>query len=332
MGPLKEPNPRGALWLVDFDGKAEATHTLKLEDYPDDKDFHPLGVQIWPSRSGSTSNMFVVNHGRNETTIEQLVLDPSNPTTAKFVQTISSPYFVSPNALALTSPTSFFVSNDHLMTRRLPSFLGEFLPLVETFGGLPLAFISHVTISNNSSPGAAVIRHTITKPGVSFPNGLALSPDGRTLAVASSAWAGVHFFNRTQNADGSEILTRAQYVSVPFAPDNVHYDSDGVLFVAGHPYFPALTAVAANKTDQTPSWVVSLTPRGGDEAKGEGFDVNAPLSAALRVNAAPSHKIETIYQGDGTKFGGSTTGLRDSRTGAFFVTGLYQEGLLVCRP
>ena len=333
MGPLKDPNPRGTLWIVEFDDKKEVVHELKLENYPKGKDLHPLGVQIWPSKSGSASNMFVVNHGRFNTTVEQFTVEPSNPTAAKFVQTITSPYFVSPNALALTSPTSFFVTNDHLLTRRLPSFLGKSLPLFETFSGLPLGFVSHVSIVNESSPGTAVIKHSVTKPGISVPNGVALSPDGRTLAVASSSWACVHFFNRTQGADGSEVLTRTHHVPVPFAPDNIHYDDNGELTVAGHPYFPGLVAVAENKTDVlAPSWVVSVTPREGDESKGEDFDKHAPLSAAQRVNAVPSHKIETIYQGDGTKFAGSTTGLKDTRTGAFFVTGLYQEGLLVCRP
>ncbi|KAL5526921.1 hypothetical protein ACEPAF_8648 [Sanghuangporus sanghuang] len=335
MGPLKDPNPRGTLWVIDFDEKKETIHELKLEGYPDNKDFHPLGVQIWPSKSSSTSNMFVVNHGRFNATIEQFVVDPENTDSARYVRTITSRYFISPNALALTSPTSFFISNDHLFTRRLPSVLGALLPMIETMGGLPLAFISHVSILNDAAPGAAVIRHTIPKLGVPFPNGIALSPDNRTLAVASSSYARVYFFNRTQNEDGTEKLTYTDQASVPFAPDNLHYDDDGVLLVAGHAYYPALLAVAANKTGESaPSWIVSLARRGEGESEPQDtdFDTKAPYSAARRVNAASSHKIETVYQCDGAVFAGSTTGLRDSRTGTLFVTGLYQEGLLVCRP
>ncbi|EJD06428.1 uncharacterized protein FOMMEDRAFT_102212 [Fomitiporia mediterranea MF3/22] len=335
MGPLKDADPHGALFLVEFDEKKETVHELKFQDYPSDHDFHPLGVQVWPSKSGSPSNMFVVNHGRHSTTIEQFVLDPKDIAIAQYVRTLSSPYFVSPNALALTSPTSFFVTNDHLMTRRLPSVLGEALPLLETFLGLPLAFVSHVSISGYGADGAPAIKHTIARLGTPFPNGVALSPDGKTLAVASSSYAWVYFFNRTQNADGSESLTQSARVPVPFAPDNIHYEDDGTLLVAGHPFFPALTAIAANKTDAiAPSWIASLSPRrDGDSAtRVSAFDTNAPYPASRRVSAAASHKIETIYQGDGTKFAGSTTGLRDSRTGILFVTGLYQEGLLVCRP
>ena len=335
MGPLRDPEPRASLWIVDFDDKKATARELRLQDYPNDKDFHPLGLQVWPSKGGSSSNLFAVNHGRHNTTIEQFVISPSDTETAKYVRTITSRYFISPNALALTSPTSFFVSNDHLLTRRLPSILGEVLPMIETMGGLPLGFISHVSILNDATPGAAVIRHTVPKLGVPFPNGIALSPDKRTLAVASSSYARVYFFNRTQNEDDTESLTYTDQASVPFAPDNLHYDEDGVLLVAGHAYYPALIAVAANKTGESaPSWIVSLARR-GEEQNTTGdleFDTKAPYPVARRVNAPSSHEIETVYQGNGAVFAGSTTGLRDSRTGTLFVTGLYQEGLLVCRP
>ncbi|KAI5116958.1 hypothetical protein M0805_001362 [Coniferiporia weirii] len=332
MGPLLDPSTHGALWLVEYSGASAAASEINFVGYPKGKDFHPLGVAIWPSKAGSTSNMFVVNHERLKTTIDQFLLDSANPSSATYVRTIRSKYFVSPNALALISPTSFFVSNDHFLTRRLPSFLGKALPLIETFLGLPLAFVSHVSIVNDAAPGAAVIQHTIPKPGLSFPNGVALSPDGRTLAVASSSYTRVHFFARTPNADGTETLAFVQSISVPFAPDNLHYDDAGALLVAGHPYFPELIAVAANKTDVTPpSWVVSLTPR-AEGVAAKALDEDAPYSAARRVKAPSGYDLTTVYQGDGSKFSGSTTGLRDVRTGTVLVTGLYEEGLLICRP
>ncbi|THH07065.1 hypothetical protein EW145_g3643 [Phellinidium pouzarii] len=333
MGPLSSPDPLGGLWLVEYDRANASAKEMKLVDYPERRDFHPLGVAIWPSKLGSTSNMFVVNHGRHRTTIEQFLLDPADPSSAKFIRTLSSKYFISPNALALTSPSSFFVSNDHFMTRRLPSILGEILPVIETFIGLPLGFISHVSIVNEAMPGAAIIRHTIPKLGISFPNGIALSPDGQTLAVASSSYTRVLFYNRTSNEDGTEKLTYAHAVSVPFAPDNVHYDDTGALLVAGHPYFPGLIAVAENKTTEgSPSWVAELTPRTQGGASVRSFDLDAPFSATQRVKAAASHGLTTLYQSDGSKFSGSTTGLRDTRSGTLFVVGLFEEGLLICRP
>lgn len=332
MGPLNDPNPRGSLWLAEFDDKTASAKEIHLEDYPERKDFHPLGIAIWPSKAGSKSNMFVVNHGRHRTTVEQFILNPAHPSSAKYVRTIKSRYFISPNALALTSPTSFFVSNDHLFTRRLPGFLGKVLPILETFLGLPFAFVGHLQVLNDV-PGAAVYRHTVPKLGLCFPNGIALSPDGRTLAVASSSYTWVQFYERSQK-NGTEHLSLKQTVSVPFAPDNIHFDASGSLLAAGHPNFPALIAVSENKTNIAPSWVIELRPRAEGEAIPSiaSFDAKAPFPASKRVRASSAHVLTTLYQGDGTKFAGSTMALRDERTDTVFITGLFQPGLLVCRP
>lgn len=334
MGPLIDAESiQGNLWLIEFDGKSEKAVEIELVGYPRTEVFHPLGVRVWPSQDGSTSNMFVVNHGRSRVTIEQFVLDPAKPTKAKYKRTIRSKYFISANALALTSPSSFFITNDHLFTRLLPSFLGKVLPVFETFTGLPLGFISHVSIYNEDSD-AAVIRHTVPKFGIPFPNGIALSPDKRTLAISSSSYMRVQLFDRRQNANGTEILKYATSVSLPFAPDNIQTGDDGSWIVGGQPYFPALVAVAEGASEDEehpPSWVASLSPRKAGEKVSSVFDEQASYPASRRVGASASHEIKTLYQGDGTVFGSSTGGLVDSRTGTFFATGLFQEGILVCR-
>jgi hypothetical protein len=98
-------------------------------------------------------------------------------------------------------------------------------------------------------------------------------------------------------------------------------------------------AVAANKTGfSAPSWVVSLTPQSKDLPQTsqtlppKQFDLHAPISASKRVEAVHSHHIETVFQSNGEFFSSSTTGLRDGSTGAVYVVGLYEEGLLMCKP
>lgn len=342
MGPLRDPSPRGVLWLVEFDAKGvKEPRQIHFEGYPEEKDFHPLGVEVWPSKvedgPEKPSNMFVVNHGRYKTTIEQFTISQSAPTSARYVRTLSTKYFVAPNSIALTSNSSFFVTNDHLLTRRLPSILGKTLPLVETLLALPFGTIAHVSILNEAVPGAAVIRHTFPYIGVPFPNGVSLSPDGQTLAVASSSLAQVYFFQRTPAANVTvrETLKFLHTVQTPFAPDNVAYTEDGRLVAAGHTYYPALLKVAANKTGvHAPSWVAEISPRSAATGSGDAsaFDLKAPLPAGSRARLSKTHSLATLYQGDGSRFSGSTTGLHDTRTGKLFVTGLYEEGLLVCHP
>ena len=204
MGPLRDPNPRATLWLYteptensanagvasspttakdkaadiieEIKGTVNTEETpkefrqpdlrkLELKNYPEGHDFHPLGIEIWPSYGGNGSYLYAVNHARARTVIEQFLLDPADLNSATHIRTISHPWFISPNALALTSPDSFYVSNDHLFTRRLP-ILGKFLPFTETILALPFSFVAHVTLNPPFSPPSSptIKEHTIEAP------------------------------------------------------------------------------------------------------------------------------------------------------------------------
>lgn len=63
------------------------------------------------------------------------------------------------------------------------------------------------------------------------------------------------------------------------------------------------------------------------------YDVDAPVSVAEKVKASASHEVETVFQSNGEVMSSSSTGLRDGRTGALYVSGLYDEaGVIVCMP
>lgn len=330
MGPLRDPDPRGHLFL--YVPRTHAVHRVALVGYPPAHDFHPLGMDVTPSESGAPSTLFVVNHARARTTVEQFVLDPARPAEAQYVRTLRAPYFVSPNALALTSPTSFFVSNDHLVTRRLPGWIGRVLPLVETIAGLPLSWVAHVAVhaSDVDADGVA-LTHTLAVPGIPFANGVALSPARDHLAIASTSLGRVYIYTvapASASSTAAPALTLAHTIPVPFFPDNLVYDDDGALIVTGHPHFPALVGVAANKTDaRAPSWVVSITPSGGEKR----YDT-APVPVERFTPHVETHNVETLFQSDGSVFGSSSTTLRDVRTGTIYVAGLYQQGILACHP
>ncbi|KAI6169216.1 hypothetical protein EDD17DRAFT_468714 [Pisolithus thermaeus] len=185
------------------------------------------------------------------------------------------------------------------------------------------------------------IEHKFAALGIAFANGVALSRDGLRLAVASSSMAKVHFYKRDPSTDD---LTPDRDVIVPFGPDNVMYDDDDTLIVAGHPHFPSFVAVVENKPGaKVPSWAVSIRPFAANEdgesegqknshSKKTGYDSRAPLSASAIAPASSTDEVETIFQSDGSVYGTATTGLIDSRTGAFYLTGLYEDGVLVCYP
>lgn len=330
MGPLRNPEPRAYLWLVDT--VDNSLQRIELEGYPEGHSFHPLGLEITPSQDGAPSILYVINHAREETTIEHFTISPDTPTQALWQRTISSPWFVSPNALAITNETSFYVSNDHLMTRRLPFPLAPALPLIETIAGLPLSWLAHVTVNPDGT-----ITHELAALGVAFANGVAISPDGTTLALSSTSLGHVYFYDRNTTTNA---LKYRETVYLPFFNDNIMFDEEGALIVTGHPHFPSLAGVAANKTDaRAPSWAVSLTPLSNEtyftksaHAVDRKYDLRAPLSASEVVPASEGWEVETLFQSDGSAFGTSCTTLRDSRSGSLYMVGLYEEGLMVCRP
>lgn len=328
MGPLKNPNPRGSLWS--YSPVSGKTTRLVLQDFPEDHTFHPLGLEACPSYAGNSSYLYVVNHAKEKTVIEQFLISPSFAV-AKHIRTLSHPLFISPNAIALTGPNSFYVTNDHVFTRRLPYYIGSVLPIVETVFGLPLSFTAHVTLdANEAESDNPILEHTIVAPFVAFSNGISISPSGLEVAIASTSIAQVHFYSRNIT---SNALTYTSSVHLPFSADNVNYDENGNLVVSGHPHFPTLIKLAANKTDVAPSWVISISPLEGETKPEPEYDLKATLSASAMVPPPARHTLETLFQSNGSKFSTGCTGLNDPISGNLYVSGLYaEEGVIVCHP
>ncbi|EAU85427.2 arylesterase [Coprinopsis cinerea okayama7 len=346
MGPLRDPSPKGALWVHKPSKKGEPEgkpQRITLKGYPENHDFHPLGLEAWPSYGGNASNLYVVNHARERTTIEQFTIHPSDPTVATHIRTLSSPYFVAPNALALTSPDSFYVSNDHLITRRWP-IIGHVVPVLESVLGLPLAFVSHVTLNPPNSGESAIAKHEFAANFIPFPNGVSISSDGKTVAIASTSLAQIWFYDRDP---ATNALTKtSKVVTLPFCGDNIRFtpsldnpDGPEELLVAGHPHFPSLVQLAKGLPAHSGSWVVSVVPKSNPEQSfeknGKKFDGEASVSTSDYVSDGPTWSLKTLFQSDGSPGGvlSSSTGLRDPETGKLYVTGLYHpDGAVVCTP
>ncbi|KAF7330570.1 hypothetical protein MVEN_02497100 [Mycena venus] len=240
MGPLRNPDPHGALWLLSAE-KDAAPRRITFKNYPPNHDFHPLGIAISPSTGNAPSNLFAINHARKRTVIEQFTISPASPGVATHVRTISSSYFVSPNSIALTSPSSFYVSNDHLMTRRLPR---------------TVRWVSHITLDPELTARTPILEHRFAASFIPFANGISLSPSGFQLAVASSTPAEVRLYSRNPTTNA---LARTHSVPVPFSPDNLDFDETGTLVVSGHPHFPSLVKVKNDPVNaKAPSWVVAV--------------------------------------------------------------------------
>ncbi|KAF8510771.1 hypothetical protein JB92DRAFT_422660 [Gautieria morchelliformis] len=321
MGPLHCPSPRGALWVYTPNSESSFAN-VELRGFPEHADFHPLGLDVFPGPSNDY-HLLIVNHGRDNSTIEQFLLSSVFPYRATYVRTLTSVHFVSPNAVAFTSPSTFYVTQDHRFTRRLPGLLGKILPIVETLLLPGLAWVNHVDIHIDGQ-----LDITDAARGIPFANGIAISGDGSRVAVASSSQGAIQLYSRTSD----NKLKWEEVIPLPFSPDNVRFAESGALIAAGHPYFPAISDVAAQKTQVAPSWVVSITPRikplNTTAAIRE--DIDAPHPACNRAPISLSHEVRTLYQSNGSGFSTSSSGLWDTLSNTFFAVGLYQAGVLTC--
>ncbi|KAL1746929.1 hypothetical protein HDZ31DRAFT_80861 [Schizophyllum fasciatum] len=338
MGPMLDPEPKGSLWVMDVSVGAAPTH-LVLEGFPPNHDFHPLGLDIAPAHGGEPSHLFIVNHARGRTCIEQFSVSPRGQAVATYVRTLDSPQFMAANSLALTSPTSFLVTNDHRFTRRLSLPFNHVLPIAESILSLPLGWAAHVMLdiqeegAKDEVPGSAASRAhanmtvNIAASSIPFANGVAISPARDMVAIASTTTAEVRLYEIGDPAGPASFeaslaglkLNSKDRNPVLFLPDNVHFADDGSLIVAGHPNFPKIDALAKGGSAPAGSWVVRVAERGA----GAGF-------AASR-SGRPRYDITTLYQSNGAQFQSSTTGLHDIESGLLIVTGLYADpGVLVC--
>jgi len=313
MGPMTDPSSRGDLWIYDYASTGDVQRVL-LDGYPLHADFHPLAPQIIPSTAHEPATLFVINHGRVNTTIEVFHLTDTAPYTATYVRTLSHRAFVSLNSIAAVSRTTFYVTNDHAVTRRLPIF-GAFLSLLETFLRIPSTWVDRVDLVGSD------IRITRVA-NLAFANGIAVSPNKKEIVVASSTSCNVRLYTRDEKTND---LTYRSLVPVPFAPDNVAYDEeDGSIIVAGHPHFYSLIRVAAKETDTAPSWVTEISA-----TKASTNDSTAPYPAVSRAPVVSSHAVNTLYQSNGSHYSSSSTGVRVGKD--LFVAGLYADGILHCK-
>lgn len=316
MGPMRDPKPRGSIWLLqNINGRLRA-QPVRIDGFPSDLDFHPLGLDIVAGPEGPPT-VFIVNHMRTKRTVELFELhDESSPRLIHLRQ-LEHPSFRTPNSVAAVSPSTFFLSNDHGFTRDGFWPLTTVMHFLETLLFFPLGSVELVQLQED---GISAMR---VASGIAFANGLALSPDGSELAVASTSPTKVHLY--AANTSTGQLIHK-KTLRLPYSPDNLHYHDDSSLLVAGHPHFPGISLLARRKRPTSPSWVTQITKR--EHLTEEDRSGTVPYSVYKRVSVDNEYAIKTLYQSNGTGWSAVTTALWSD--GSLVMSGLYTRGILVC--
>ncbi|KIM33205.1 hypothetical protein M408DRAFT_309344, partial [Serendipita vermifera MAFF 305830] len=321
QGPLLNPEPKGTLWLVQPDLDGYPVQPLVAENFPPKRDFHPLGIDIFPGEAGQPSTLFVVNHMRDSRlTVDVFALHDENPPRLVYLKELYHPMFWAANSVAALSHNEFFLSIDHWFRRDGFIPWKWFAPFLETALMLPLGMVEYVKFGRNG------IDYTVPILGIPYPNGLALSPDKSKLAVSSTSAGKVRIYDVLPNGGG---LANRTIIPVPLSPDNVDYQEDGSLIVAGHPHFPSISRLGARKRTSSPSWVVSIQDKNSNSS--DDRTSNVPYSAYNRVGLHKDYTMRTIYQSNGEGWSASTSALWAGKNkDKLVIGGLYTEGVLVC--
>ncbi|KDN48608.1 hypothetical protein RSAG8_02595, partial [Rhizoctonia solani AG-8 WAC10335] len=316
VGPMLEPGRRGSLWALHYTPTTTGKpYPLELVNFPTDADFRPLGIDVAPVDSaGTSSRLLVINHGRHNPTIEvfriQLEL---NVVKLTHEITLTDPSFVSPNAITSISPTAFFLSHDHSFTTRMSWPLNTILPWLETFLALPLGRVDLVVFE--TLPGTGVRNVRTVAPNIACANGVAVSADGSTLAIASTSRAEVLFYAKHE-AD----IKFTSSVQVPFSVDNLAFAGDQLL-AAGHPYIPELMALVDRKSDRAPSYVTAITPR---------LIGSTDREKSWLARIAAGANVTTIFMSDGSFLSSSSGAFVDLEMKTMFIVALYGSGVAKC--
>jgi len=175
-----------------------------LNDYPPNRDFHPLGLEYVPS----TRTLYAANHNSNGSCIEIFRLDTA-ARSLSHIRTLADPKLHAPNAIRALSDHELLVSNDHYFLRRSSAVLA----LAETYLAVPGGSVAYVNLRSG------VVAHVARLP---FANGLAVV-NGTVVAVASTGTPAVYVYDLVGAEGGSGMprMTLRRKLKTRFAVDNL---------------------------------------------------------------------------------------------------------------
>jgi arylesterase/paraoxonase len=205
--------------------------------------FRPHGIGLW--READRLYLHAVNHGDEEqvaifevegTSIDTLRLVP--------VMSVGDGRFRSLNDVLPVGPDRFYVTNDSTadpgMGKRMELAMAKDSASVFHFDG-------------------ADVR--LAADGLSFANGIAMSPDGGTVYVAETMDRTLRIYDRDP-ATGA--LTQRELteglVWIGTGADNIDVDPDGALWIAAHPKVLAFASHRSDPRKTAPSQILKLTP------------------------------------------------------------------------
>lgn len=282
----------GGIFAWALDGSMNAPVNLT----PDaGTDFRPHGISLFVGPEGRAT-LLVVNHPGESLFGEQSQVSPLDPAHTVEVfdldgmrlehrETLAHESMISPNDIVALDHRRLYFTNDHGSAPGWMRMLEDYLRL---------GWANIVYFDGSEFREAA--------DGLSYANGINLSPDGMRLYVAEVTRGRIREYVR--DAETGE-LSEFRLIDVGFGVDNIEVDPDsGELMLGGHVKLLTFT-------------------RHVDDA-----DVLAPSQAArLQLDDRPN--VETVFLDDGQLISGAS--VATSRKNALLVGSVFEPHMVVCR-
>lgn len=273
-GMQGRPVPGG---IYAYDLNAPEPRLINLT--PDaDLSFQPHGLSLWTGQGGRDV-LFVVNHPPEQTGLPADTVEVFDYDEGRLVHraTLTDPQLVMLNDLVAVGSDRFYVTRTH---HHPPGAMQT----IETYLQQARAEVLYY------GPGG--FRPALG--GLVYPNGINVSPDGRTLYVASVTEFAVRVYDRDPVR---ETLALRAIVPLPGGPDNIEVDGDGTLWIGAHPKLLRVGAHAADPAELSPSQVLRVRPDGGaDEVY---LNAGDPMSASSVASVRGKRLLVGQIFGDG---------------------------------
>jgi arylesterase/paraoxonase len=290
--------PQGAIYAAPLRSLARQPSRLPLRRLADggERDFHPHGLTIY--RDGDTARLHAINHAYTRdgsgwtrtSVIETYGITPDGLTHRR---TSSAEGLCRANNLTALSPRDLLITRDHGACGGIGRWMEDIL-------GLDRAQVLLGTLSQGDG-----IRLDTLIADIGFANGIALSPDGSTVAVAATRDEHVRFYDTPALISGGGDALKT-IVKLDGGPDNLSWSAGGRLIAAVHPslFFAGM-------------------------ARHRWFGIERAGSKAVAID--PSNAVtETLFHDTGgTLLNAGTAGALVGDT--LILSGVLDSALVVCR-
>ena len=229
--PTKEEH--GGLYLMDLNS-GNYNPLLLTSEFP--SSFAPHGISM--IKKDSSYKILTVNHTSEGHSIEVFKLVENQ---LSYIKTLTDKTMISPNDIVLIDEHKFYFTNDHKYTKGIGRFL-------EDYAGLSFSNVVYFNGENY---------HEVAN-GIAYANGINFDAKRNLLYVASPRKFLVKVYKR--NMDGT--LNFIEDIICGTGVDNIELDTNGKLWIGGHPNLLRFTSYAKGKKETSPSEIITIDYRG----------------------------------------------------------------------